>query len=137
MPASAGITDNVSPARRVAFSITDSSSNDLTDAGNQLFVNSILWAAGRVESSRADLGQVAGSTGALTAPALVDFGDLSGDATYEFSFNAIKAGASTADVEYSIDLINWEVIAPGVSGALEETDGGSIAARTGFYRAKQ
>ena len=43
----------------------------------------------------------------------------------------------TADVEYSIDLISWEVIAPGVSGALEETDADRIAAPTGFYRAKQ
>ena len=42
----AGVTDNVSPARRVAFPITDSSFNDLTDAGKQLFVNSIRWAAG-------------------------------------------------------------------------------------------
>ncbi len=33
---------------------------------------------------------------ALTGPTLVDFGEITGDATYEFSFNAIKAGASTA-----------------------------------------
>jgi hypothetical protein len=43
----------------------------------------------------------------------------------------------TADIEYSIDLLNWEVIAPGASGALEETDADRIAAPTGFYRAKQ
>jgi hypothetical protein len=34
--------------------------------------------------------------GALTEPTVVDFGDLSGDASYEFFFNATKAGASTA-----------------------------------------
>ena len=34
--------------------------------------------------------------GALTEPTIVDFGDLSGDASYEFFFNATKAGASTA-----------------------------------------
>jgi hypothetical protein len=42
----AGVTDNVSPARRVAFPMTDSSFDSLTDAGKQLFVNSIRWAAG-------------------------------------------------------------------------------------------
>jgi len=34
--------------------------------------------------------------GALKEPTIVDFGDLSGDASYEFHFNAVKAGASTA-----------------------------------------
>ena len=32
----------------------------------------------------------------LEGPTIVDFGDLSGDASYEFFFKAIKAGASTA-----------------------------------------
>ena len=32
----------------------------------------------------------------LEGPTIVDFGDLSGDASYEFFFNATKAGASTA-----------------------------------------
>ena len=32
----------------------------------------------------------------LEGPTVVDFGDLSGDASYEFFFKAIKAGASTA-----------------------------------------
>ena len=36
------------------------------------------------------------AAGALTEPTIVDFGDLSGDTSYEFFFNAIKAGASTA-----------------------------------------
>jgi hypothetical protein len=36
------------------------------------------------------------AAGALTEPTIVDFGDLSGDASYEFFFNATKAGASTA-----------------------------------------
>ena len=34
--------------------------------------------------------------GALIEPTVVDFGDILGDATYEFSFHAFKAGASTA-----------------------------------------
>ena len=38
----------------------------------------------------------ASSTEALTTPTLVNLGDLSGSASYAFSFNAIKAGASTA-----------------------------------------
>ncbi len=43
----------------------------------------------------------------------------------------------TADIEYSTDLINWEVIATGISGAVEETDADRMAAPAGFYRAKQ
>ena len=38
----------------------------------------------------------AASTEALSAPSLVNLGDLSGSASYAFSFNAIKGGASTA-----------------------------------------
>lgn len=36
------------------------------------------------------------SEGALIEPTLVEFGELAGDATYVFFFNAIKGGASTA-----------------------------------------
>jgi hypothetical protein len=42
------------------------------------------------------LGTAGEVPGALTEPTVVDFGDLSGDASYEFFFNASKAGASTA-----------------------------------------
>ncbi len=41
-------------------------------------------------------GATARSSGALTESTLVDFGDLAGDASYEFSFNAVKDGPSTA-----------------------------------------
>lgn len=43
----------------------------------------------------------------------------------------------TANIEYSTDLMNWDVIATGVTGAIEETDAGRIAAPGGFYRAVQ
>ncbi|HIE87530.1 MAG TPA: hypothetical protein EYP91_11950, partial [Gammaproteobacteria bacterium] len=43
-----------------------------------------------------DYVQLSKVPGALTEPTVVDFGDLSGDASYEFFFNASKAGASTA-----------------------------------------
>lgn len=52
-------------------------------------------------------------------------------------FGLTISDGGTADIEYSTDLENWEVIAPGVSGALEETDADRIAAPAGFYRAKQ
>jgi hypothetical protein len=48
---------------------------------------------------------------------------------------AIPEG-ETADIEYSTDLQNWEVIATGVSGVLEETDAARLAAPEGYYRAK-
>ncbi len=34
--------------------------------------------------------------GPYTEPTVVDFGELTGDSTFEFSFNAVKGGASTA-----------------------------------------
>lgn len=45
---------------------------------------------------RDGMGWVAGSSEALFEPTAVNFGNLSGDATYEFAFNAVKAGVSTA-----------------------------------------
>jgi hypothetical protein len=53
---------------------------------------------------------VASSDGALSAPTVVDFGALEGDASYEFHFTAIKAGASTAvagDNAFAIKLDQW------------------------------
>jgi hypothetical protein len=55
-------------------------------------------------------GSVASSTGSLEGPTIVDFGDLSGDASYEFYFKAIKAGASTAIAgsnAFAIKLDQW------------------------------
>jgi len=46
----------------------------------------------------------------LEGPTIVDFGDLSGDASYEFFFKAIKAGASTAiagNDAFAIKLDQW------------------------------
>ena len=55
---------------------------------------------------------VASSTGSLDGPTVVDFGDLSGDASYEFYFNAVKetSGASTAiagNNAFAIKLDQW------------------------------
>ena len=53
---------------------------------------------------------VASSIFAPIAPAVVDFGSLSGDATYEFFFNAVKGGASTAiagNDSFGIKLDQW------------------------------
>jgi hypothetical protein len=46
----------------------------------------------------------------LEGPTIVDFGDLSGDASYEFFFKAIKAGASTAiagNNAFALKLDQW------------------------------
>ncbi|HUF63660.1 MAG TPA: PA14 domain-containing protein [Verrucomicrobiales bacterium] len=86
---------------------------------------------------RAMLGVVAHSTGALFAPTIVDFGELSGDATYEFSFNAIKGGASTAlagNDAWALKLEQWNEL--GVFGTTQfgvadnvftAVDGASVA----------
>ena len=60
---------------------------------------------------RAALGVVASSSGPATEPTIVDFGELSGDATYEFVFNAIKGGGSTAiagNGEWGLKLEQWQ-----------------------------
>ncbi len=48
----------------------------------------------------------------------------------------IPAGI-TVDVEYSTDLVQWEVIATGATGTLEETDPDRLAGPAGYYRAKR
>ncbi len=107
--AGAGVTDNVSPARRVAFPITDATFDTLTDDGKQLFLNAILWAAGEIGGDpRVDA--VAISDGALTGQSVVDFGTLLGDSSYEFSFLAVKDGASTAitgNSTWGLKLDQW------------------------------
>ena len=46
---SSGVVGGVSPARRVSFPMTDATFDSLTDAGKDLFLNSILWAAGIID----------------------------------------------------------------------------------------
>jgi len=50
------------------------------------------------------------STESVEVPTIVDFGDLSGDASYEFYFMAIKSGASTAiagNNAFALKLDQW------------------------------
>jgi hypothetical protein len=50
------------------------------------------------------------STESVSVPTIVDFGDLSGDASYEFYFKAIKSGPSTAIVgnnAFALKLDQW------------------------------
>lgn len=71
-------------------------------------------------TDRSELGAVAISEGAQTAAGLVDFGELTGDTTYEFSFNAIKGGPSTAitgNDSWGIKLDQWNE--QGVFGTTE------------------
>ena len=53
------------------------------------------------------------------------------------AFSVTLPNGVTADIEYSTDLINWEVIAPGVTGTVSETDATRMDAPAGYYRAKQ
>lgn len=73
-----------------------------------------------VPEARGALNPVAISTGPQTEPGLVNFGELSGDATYEFSFNANQGGASTAiagnDV-WGLKLDQWNM--QGIFGTTE------------------
>ena len=63
---------------------------------------------------------VSAADGSLSTPTVVNFGDLSGSVSYEFVFNAIKAGASTAiagDNAFAIKLDQWNE--QGVFGTTE------------------
>ena len=63
---------------------------------------------------------VASSSESLSVPTVVDFGDLSGSVSYEFVFNAVKGGASTAiagDDAFAIKLDQWNE--QGVIGTTE------------------
>ncbi|MGY8686306.1 MAG: LamG-like jellyroll fold domain-containing protein, partial [Verrucomicrobiales bacterium] len=48
------------------------------------------------------------SSGPITSPTLVDFGVLSGDASYEFSANIVKLGPSTAVAGNDAWALKWE-----------------------------
>ncbi len=75
---------------------------------------------GGSDALRESLGRVAGSTETLTEPAVVDFGDLTGDATYEFFFNAVQGGPSTAiagDNDWGLKLEQWQSL--GIFGTTE------------------
>lgn len=52
-----------------------------------------------------------------------------------FSFSLTEG--VTADIEYSTDLVAWDVIASGVSSAYEDTDAGRLGEPSGYYRAVQ
>ena len=70
--------------------------------------------------ARGALNPVAISTGPQTVPGMVNFGELSGDVTYEFSFNAARGGASTAiagDDVWGVKLDQWDM--QGVFGTTE------------------
>ena len=76
--------------------MTDATFDMLTNDGKQLFLNSILWAAGEIGiDSRADV--VAISDGALTGQTVVDFGTLLGDSSFEFSFFACERRSIDSD----------------------------------------
>jgi hypothetical protein len=75
-----------------------------------LLATALLTSASSGAVSRISLGAVGISSGPLTEPTVVDFGSLSGDTTYEFAFNAIKSGASTAiagNSAFAIKLDQW------------------------------
>lgn len=85
-----------------------------------LFATIALTASGTAAVSRITLGAVGLSTGPITEPAVVDFGALSGDTTYEFSFNAAKGGPSTAiagNLSFAVKLDQWNET--GIMGTTE------------------
>ena len=68
-------------------------------------------ASGGGGGSRDALGRVAGSSEPIMEPTEVDFGELPGDATFEFLFNGIKGGGSTAiagNDSWALKLEQWQ-----------------------------
>ena len=95
----------------------------LKDAGatNSMQIAEVeLLGVADVADVRGALNPVAISAGPQTEPGFVNFGELSGDATFEFSFNANQGEASTAiagnDV-WALKLDQWNML--GVFGTTE------------------
>jgi hypothetical protein len=80
--------------------------------------------------SRAELLPV--STGRPITPTDVGFGVDGASA-----FGITLPDGQTGNIEYSTDLIDWELIATDVSGRVEETDATRAAAPSGYYRVRQ
>ena len=53
------------------------------------------------------------------------------------NFRVTVPSGVTAEIEYSLDLLMWEVIATDQNGTFEETDAERLAAPSGYYRAKR
>ncbi|MEM7383617.1 MAG: LamG-like jellyroll fold domain-containing protein [Verrucomicrobiota bacterium] len=84
-----------------------------------LLIDNLVVTPGVVTPVSRD-GAVAISSGPITESTVVDFGDLTGDATYEFSFKAMKGGASTAiagNDAWGLKLDQWNE--QGVFGTTE------------------
>lgn len=73
-----------------------------------LLVAATFATSAQAAVSRITLGAVGMSSGPITEPTMADFGAISGDATYEFSFNAVKGGASTAIAGNSLIAIKLD-----------------------------
>ena len=67
---------------------------------------------------------------AATVPILSDV-SFSGD-----SFSLSVSGETPADIEYSENLENWEVIANSQTGAFADSDADRAGKSSGYYRAK-
>ncbi|MEM7383567.1 MAG: LamG-like jellyroll fold domain-containing protein, partial [Verrucomicrobiota bacterium] len=85
-----------------------------------LLIDNLVITPGATAPPASRDGAVAISNGPLTESTVVDFGDLTGDATYEFSFKAAKGGASTAiagNDAWGLKLDQWNE--QGVFGTTE------------------
>ncbi len=101
-----------------------------------------LWSRPLTE---AEVGMIAGSEVSLGELAGVPSGGGGGERLFDLLDAGLNANGAftvtipdglTSDIEYSTNLVDWEVIATGVTGLLEETDATRLAAPEGYYRAK-
>ncbi len=89
-----------------------------------------------IAGSEVSLGELAGVSSGGGGGGERPFDLLDAGFNANGAFTVTIPDGVTADIEYSTNLVDWEVIASGVSGVLEETDAGRLAAPEGYYRAR-
>ncbi len=87
-----------------------------------------------IATAEVSLAELAGLE--ITSPPTA-FALLNVEINAEGAFTVTIPDGITTDIEYSTDLITWEVIATGLSGTLSETDATRLTAPSGYYRGRQ
>ncbi len=105
-------------------------------ASETVEIDNLVIVAGALDDDNGGGGNNGGGTGTDRFAILNDVMPVDGaDGAGGIQFT-LPDGVS-ADIEYSTDLLQWEIIAPGTSGIFTESDANRAGNPTGYYRARQ